>query len=93
MTVARSYSGTASASVTAGAESEVGTVLAKAKVSISATLTGTNGTTATSTCTQNVATCQTRPQESDQTNLDEPAPTSPNQGHGRSRLVRLCKGR
>ena len=43
-TVTRTVNGTASFSVTAGAESEVGAVLAKAKVSISASLTLTNST-------------------------------------------------
>lgn len=47
--VSRSYSGSASYQVTAGAETEVGAVLAKAKVSISASLTKTNTTTTTHT--------------------------------------------
>ena len=47
--VSRAYSGSASYQVTAGAESEVGAVLAKAKVSLSASLTKTNSTTTTHT--------------------------------------------
>lgn len=47
--VSRSYSGSASYQVTAGAESEVGAVLAKAKVSVSASLTKTNTTSTTHT--------------------------------------------
>ena len=47
--VSRSYSGSVSYGVVAGAESEVGAVLAKAKVSISASLTKTNSTTTTHT--------------------------------------------
>ncbi|MFT3970970.1 MAG: hypothetical protein QM695_12025 [Micropruina sp.] len=49
LTVSRQYSGSATYSVTAGAESEVGAVLAKAKVSISGTLSKTNSTGATNT--------------------------------------------
>ncbi len=49
LTVSRHYSGSATFSVTAGAESEVGAVLAKAKVSISASLSKTNSTGATNT--------------------------------------------
>lgn len=45
----RGYSGTATYSVTAGAESEVGAVLAKAKVSVSASLTKSNTTDTTIT--------------------------------------------
>lgn len=47
--VSRSYSGSVSYGVVAGAESEVGAVLAKAKVSISASLTKTNTTATTHT--------------------------------------------
>ena len=47
ITVSRSYSGSASYSVVAGAETEVGAVLAKAKVTISASLTQTNSTSTT----------------------------------------------
>ncbi len=45
----RSYSGTATYQVTAGAESEVGAIFAKAKVSISASLTKSNTTGTTIT--------------------------------------------
>lgn len=44
LTVSRTYSGTASLTVTAGAEAEAGVVLAKAKTSISAALTGSKTT-------------------------------------------------
>lgn len=47
--VSRAYSGSVSYGVVAGAESEVGAVLAKAKVSISASLTKTNTTQTTHT--------------------------------------------
>lgn len=47
--VSRSYSGSVSFQVTAGAESEVGAILAKAKVSVSASLTKTNSTSTTHT--------------------------------------------
>ena len=49
MEVSRNYSGTATYSVTVGAESEVGAVLAKAKVSISGSLAYTNTTSTTHT--------------------------------------------
>ncbi|QDP96258.1 hypothetical protein FOE78_10430 [Microlunatus elymi] len=47
--VSKSYSGSVSYNVTAGAEAEVGTVFAKAKVSVSSSLTKTNSTSATHT--------------------------------------------
>jgi hypothetical protein len=49
MIVSRQYSGSVSYGVVAGAESEVGAVLAKAKVSISASLSKTNTTSTTHT--------------------------------------------
>ncbi|WP_141824457.1 hypothetical protein [Humibacillus xanthopallidus] len=54
MSVARSYSGSVSFQVTAGAESEVGAVLAKAKVSISASLSTSNSTSTTNTYTRKI---------------------------------------
>lgn len=54
LTVSRHYNGSATYSVTAGAESEVGAVLAKAKVSISASLSKTNSTGATNTYTHKI---------------------------------------
>lgn len=54
VSASRSYSGTASYAVVAGAETEVGAVLAKAKVSISAALTQTNSTTTTVTYSRNI---------------------------------------
>ena len=50
----RSYSGTATYQVTAGAESEVGAIFAKAKVSISASLTKSNTTGTTITYSHNI---------------------------------------
>ena len=50
-TFSRTVNGTASYSVTAGAESEVGAVLAKAKASISASLTLSNGSSLTNSVT------------------------------------------
>lgn len=47
LSVTKDYSGSVSAQVTAGAESEVGAVFAKAKVSISASLTTSNSSTVT----------------------------------------------
>lgn len=55
MSVAKSYSGTASYQVTVGAESEVGAVLARAKVSVSGSLTLSNSTTATNTYHQDIS--------------------------------------
>lgn len=52
--VSQTYSGSASYSVTAGAESEVGAVLAKAKVSISGTLSKTNSTSSTHTYSHDI---------------------------------------
>jgi hypothetical protein len=54
LSVARSYSGTASYAVVAGAESEVGAVLAKAKVTISAAVEKTNYTGTTNTYTHRI---------------------------------------
>lgn len=50
MSVSRSYSGSVSASVTAGSSAEVGAVLAKAQVSIGAQL----STSATNTYSRNI---------------------------------------
>lgn len=47
LSVTKDYAGSASFQVTAGAESEVGAVLAKAKVSVSASLTLSNSSTVT----------------------------------------------
>lgn len=55
LSVARSYSGTVGAQVTAGAESEVGAVLARAKVSVSGALSTSNSTGSTNTYTRNIA--------------------------------------
>lgn len=54
MIMSRSYSGTAQAQVTAGAEVEVGAVLAKAKATISASLTKSNTTQTTNTFERNI---------------------------------------
>lgn len=54
MSVTKSYSGTASFSVTAGTESEVGAVLARAKVSISGTLSTSKSTSATNTYSRTI---------------------------------------
>jgi hypothetical protein len=54
MIVSRSYSGSVSFQVTAGAETEVGAVLAKAKVSISASLSTSNSTSTTNTYERNI---------------------------------------
>ncbi len=54
MSVTKDYSGSASFQVTAGAESEVGAVLAKAKVSVSASLTQTNSSTVTNNYTRTI---------------------------------------
>lgn len=55
ITVSRSYSGSVSFQVTAGAESEVGAIFAKAKVSVSASLTKTNSTTTTHTYSHKIS--------------------------------------
>ncbi|MBA8793874.1 hypothetical protein FHX74_001479 [Friedmanniella endophytica] len=55
ITVSRAYSGSVSFSVTAGAETEVGAILAKAKVSISASLTKTNSTSTTHTYSHDIS--------------------------------------
>lgn len=54
LSVTRSYSGSVSAQVTVGAESEVGVVLARAKVSISASLTASNSTGTTNTYSRTI---------------------------------------
>ncbi len=54
MSVSRSYSGSVSASVTAGSSAEVGAVLAKAQVSIGAQLSTSNSTSATNTYSRNI---------------------------------------
>jgi hypothetical protein len=54
LSVTKDYSSSASYQVTAGAESEVGAVLAKAKVSISASLTKTNSSTVTNNFTHKI---------------------------------------
>lgn len=53
--MSRSYSGTSTYQVTAGAESEVGAIFAKAKVSISASLTKSNSTSTTHTYSHKIA--------------------------------------
>src|SRR6478752_303404 len=55
VSASRSYSGTATYQVTAGAESEVGAIFAKAKVSISASLTKPNTTGTTVTYDHNIS--------------------------------------
>lgn len=55
VTVERSYTGPAQAQVTAGAESEVGAVLAKAKVNVSASLTLSTSNTTTHRYEQDIA--------------------------------------
>lgn len=55
LTVSRSYSGTVSYQVTAGAETDVDAVFAKAKVSISASLTKTNSTGTTHTYSHKIS--------------------------------------
>lgn len=55
LTVSRTYSSTLNYSVTLGAESEVGAVLAKAKVSISGTLGRTTGKTTTHTYSHKIS--------------------------------------
>lgn len=54
MSVSRTYSGSVSASVTAGSSAEVSAVLAKAQVSISAQLSTTNSTSATNTFSKDI---------------------------------------
>ena len=55
LSVTKDYTKSASYQVTAGAESEVGAVLAKAKISISASLTRTNSSTITHNYSHNIS--------------------------------------